>query len=153
MEAENLDLENQETLEIPSQVTGFRVANDFFGISVLDIQEVVKPQIVTPVPLVAPHFRGLINLRGQIVTSISLRTLFGLEDDLGKDHMNVIVGHEGGLFALVVDEIQDVIYVDKKSFEGPPENLDPQLKRFVSGVFKLESSLLSLLDLKKVLSF
>ncbi|MBT3583983.1 MAG: chemotaxis protein CheW [Halobacteriovoraceae bacterium] len=150
-ETENVHSINEASLEIPKQVCGFRIGDDFYGVSVLDVQEVIKPQNVTPIPLADKHVRGLINLRGQIVTSISLRTLFGLENDLAADHMNVIVRSNDSLFALVADEILDVMDLKPDRFEGPPETLDPNLKQYIKGVFKLENKLLILLDIEKIL--
>jgi purine-binding chemotaxis protein CheW len=95
------------------QFCGFKVGGDEYAIPVMEVQEVIKPQVVTPIPKAQDQIRGLINLRGQIVTCLSLRKLFNLEDDLTKDYMNIIVQGEDGLFSLVVDEVTDIVDVQE----------------------------------------
>lgn len=118
----------------------------------MEIQEVIKPLPVTTVPLAQSNVRGLINLRGQIVTCVSVRKQFGIDDDLNKDYMNIIVKGKDGLFSLVVDEVTDIIEVELKNLEPAPETLKPELKRFVQNVYKLEDGLVILLDVKKIIN-
>jgi len=135
-----------------NQLCGFRIKDGYYAISVLDVQEVIKPQRVTTVPLAPEYVRGLINLRGQIVTSISLKILFGMEDVATDDHMNIIVRSADSLYALVVDEILDVIDVERNTFEPTPDTLDPKVRKYIRGVYKLEKRLQILLDLDKILN-
>jgi len=135
-----------------NQLCGFKIGNGHYAVSVLDVQEVIKPQLLTPVPLAPSYVKGLINLRGQIVTAISLRTLFGLEEIESDDYMNIIVRSGDSLYSLVVDEILDVIDVERETYEPTPETLEEKIKRFIGGVYKLDSKLLILLDLEKVLN-
>jgi purine-binding chemotaxis protein CheW len=136
------------------QLCGFKVGTGFYAISVLDVQEVIKPQLVTKVPSSPAYIQGLINLRGQIVTAISLKSLFGLENayEKNEDYMNIIVKSGESLYALVVDEILDVIDVDEKTFESTPDTIDEKLRLLISGVYKLDANLLMLLDLEKTLN-
>lgn len=135
-----------------NQLCGFRIKDGYYAISVLDVQEVIKPQRVTTVPLAPEYVRGLINLRGQIVTSISLKKLFGMEDIATHDHMNIIVRSAESLYALVVDEILDVIDVERNAFEPTPDTLDPKIRKYIKGVYKLDKRLQILLDLDKILN-
>lgn len=135
------------------QLCGFRIGENYYGVSVFNVQEVIKPQRLTVIPTVGEEVRGLINLRGQIVTAISLRKLFGLEDDLSKPHMNIIVRNDdGALFALVVDEILDVIDVEEKDYENTSSVLNDGLGEYINGVFKLEEKLLIYLNLEKLIA-
>ncbi len=136
--------------DILKQLCGFRVGDAFFAIPVVEVQEVIRPQKITNVPLSDPYILGLINLRGQIVTCLSLRAMFGLKDDSSEDQMNIIVKDGDSLYALVVDEILDVIDMEEESFENTPPTLDTKIKEYVSGVHKLESKLLIVLSLEKV---
>lgn len=135
-----------------TQLCGFKIGSGHYSVPVLDVQEVIKPQTVTPVPLSPNYVRGLINLRGQIVTSISLRTLFGLPESNSEDYMNIIVRSGDSLYALIVDEILDVIDVDTRTFEKTPETLDDKIRKYIGGVYKQEKRLLILLDLNKILN-
>ena len=134
------------------QLCGFKIRGDFYAIPVLEVQEVIKPQKLTPVPLSQDYVRGLINLRGQIVTSLRLRDLFKMNEPDLDDHMNIIVSGEDSLYALVVDEILDVIEVEQDSFEDIPETIDENVKKFIKGVYKLKDKLIILLDLEKILT-
>jgi len=135
-----------------SQLCGFKILEGHYAIPVLEVQEVVKPQRVTPVPLGPDYVDGLINLRGQIVTAINLRVLFGLEKEKeNEDYMNIIVRWGDGLYALVVDEIMDVMDIENATFEETPDTIDDSLKKYIRGVFKQESNLLTLLSLEKIL--
>lgn len=132
------------------QYCGFKIGDEEYAIPVMQVQEVIKPQLVTPIPLAQDQIRGLINLRGQIVTCISLRRLFGKEDNLEKDYMNIIVKGNDGLFSLVVDEITDIIDVGVSSLEKSPDTINPKLKRFVNKIFKRKHGLVILLKIEEL---
>lgn len=134
-----------------NQYCGFKVGDSLYGISVLYVQEIIKPQNVTAIPLTGSFLRGLINLRGQIVTSISLRHLFGLEDDLRKDHINLIVNSEDSLVSFVVDEVCDVIEIDKNDIKQTPKSLDANIRDYVDGVHHLNNQILILLNPEEIL--
>ena len=134
-----------------NQYCGFKIGDEEYAIPVMEVQEVIKPQQVTPIPLSQDQIRGLINLRGQIVTSVSLRKLFGKEDDLSKDHMNIIVRGSDGLFSLVVDEITDIIDIQACSVEKAPDTINAKLKKYVSKIFKREQGLVILLKIDELI--
>ena len=91
----------------------------------LQVQEVIRYQAMTRVPLAPTVVSGLINLRGQIVTAIDLRRRLGLAGpaDEGLHPMNVVVRTDDGAVSLLVDEIGDVVEVTDDAFEPPPETL------------------------------
>jgi purine-binding chemotaxis protein CheW len=136
------------------QLCGFTIGKGSYAIPVLEVQEVVRPQKLTPVPLAPSYVDGLINLRGQIVTAINLRKLFYLEDKEDQnDYMNIIVrSDDENLYALVVDEIMDVIDVEQSTFEVTPDTLDDKIQDYLKGVYKLDKMLLTLLNLDKILN-
>ena len=133
-----------------TQYCTFQVGDNFFGVPVLEVQEVIRPQAITPVPLAEKQIRGLINLRGQIVTLVNLRELFGLGTGQEETTMNVVVKSNESLYALVVDGIHDVLDVELDSFDRTPPTLDPQLRPFVKGIHKISGNLLIVLDLTKI---
>jgi chemotaxis protein methyltransferase CheR len=92
---------------------------------VQQVQEVVRPQPITPVPLAPKVVRGLINLRGQILTAIDLRHRLGLGELSDRTKlMNVVVRTDESPVSFLVDEIGEVLDVDESSFEAPPELLN-----------------------------
>lgn len=130
-----------------TQLCTFRLNGMLFGVEVLRVQEVIRTQPMTAVPKAGDVVRGLINLRGQIVTAIDLRERLRLpprDDDSGP--MNVVVRVEDGAVSFLVDEIGDVIEVNDDQFEPAPETLGSELSRVITGVCKLDSELLLQLD-------
>src|SRR5262245_45880700 len=111
-------------MEDERQYCTFFVANHCFGLDVLKVQEIIRYQETTRVPLASSVVRGLINLRGEIVTAIDLRRRLELEDR-PADHLpvNVVVHTGDGAVSLLIDEIGDVLAVSEKLFERPPETL------------------------------
>jgi len=145
---------NEESeVNVLNQLCGFKIGDGYYAVPVLEVQEVIKPLSVTDVPLSPEYVRGLINLRGQIVTLIDLRKLFGLEaKDAEDEYMNIIVRSGDSLYSLVVDEILDVIDVEQRTYETTPETLSDRIRKYISGVYKLDEKLLILLNLEKILN-
>jgi purine-binding chemotaxis protein CheW len=134
------------------QFCTFTLGSLYLGIEVLQVQEVIRAQEMTPVPLAPRAVTGLINLRGQIVTAIDLRRRLGLPDrPAGTDAMNVVVRTDDGAVGLLVDEIGDVVEVSPEAFEPPPETLPQDARGLIRGVFKLPGGLLLALDTRQAL--
>ena len=134
------------------QYCGFKVAGEEYAIPVMEVQEVIKPQMVTSIPLAQEQVRGLINLRGQIVTCLSLRKLFNQEDDLTKNYMNIIVKGRDGLFSLVVDEVTDIIDIEVVQLERAPDTINPNLRQYVEKIYKREKGLVILLNISELVN-
>lgn len=130
----------------------FRLDRQWLGIPVVLIQEVLTGQTVTPVPLSSSEVEGFLNLRGQIVTAVDLRSVLGLPArDQGLACMNVVVRQDDELFSLIVDEVGDVLEVGEGSVEPTPKTLDAVWKTCSRGVVRMESGLLVVLDVDTVL--
>lgn len=129
------------------QFSTFFVADLFFGVDVLHVQEVLRSQQMTSVPQAPEVIEGLINLRGQIVTAIDMRRRLQLPPRSGeKMPMNIVVRTLDGAVSLLVDEIGDVLDMDATTYERPPENLDPAARQLIRGIYKLKDRLLLVLD-------
>jgi purine-binding chemotaxis protein CheW len=130
-----------------TQYCTFWVGSLYLGIDVHKVQEVMRTLEMTPVPLASPAVRGLINLRGQIVTAIDMRRRLGLpERDADRDPMNVVMRTDDGAISLLVDEIGDVIEVNESAFERVPDTLQGDARALIRGVYKLNGQLLLILD-------
>jgi purine-binding chemotaxis protein CheW len=117
-----------------------------FGIEVEKVQEVIRHQSMTRVPLSPKLIGGLINLRGQIVTAIDLRLRLGLPERKPDElPMNVVARSEDGAVSLLVDEIGDVLEVQEQQFEDVPQTMR-QGRDLIRGVYKLPDRLLLVLD-------
>ena len=135
------------------QLCTFVLGDLVFGIDVMSVQEVIRHQEMTPIPLTSSVVRGLINLRGQIVTAIDLRARLGLAPRTGETFpMNVVVRTSDVVVSFLVDDIGDVLHVDDATFERVPETVSGLLREHVQGVHKLDGRLLLMLDAEKVAS-
>lgn len=130
------------------QFCTFHIGDLFLGLEVVRVQEVLHEFPVTPVPASSALVRGLINLRGQIVTAVDLRERLGLDESADTPPSTAIVLEaDGELLGLVVDHAGDVVEVDADSFEAPPDTLNGELRRLIRGAYKLDDRLLLVLDL------
>src|SRR5271168_3061963 len=135
------------------QYCTFILDGHYFGIDVLKVQEIIRYQQMTRVPLAAPAIRGLINLRGQIVTGIDLRSRLGMKDRPADQlPVNVVVQTSDGAVSLLVDEIGDVLEVSEKLFERPPETLRGMARELIRGAYKLKDALLLILDTERTVN-
>lgn len=135
------------------QLCTFSLDGLLFGIEISRVQEVIRHQAMTPVPLASPAVRGLINRRGQIVTAIDLRRRLQLrERPEGELAMNVVVHTGDEAVSLLVDEVGEVADVEEASFEPPPDTLTGSARGLILGAYKLDGRLLLLLDTERVAS-
>lgn len=133
------------------QFTTFYLGERFYGIDVMQVQEVTKPLPLTPVRLAPRHIKGLINLRGQIATAIGLRELFGLDSvENESESMTVVCKVQGNLLALLVDKIGDVVEAVDKSFESTPDTVPIAIRKVMKGVYKTEDGILSVIGVENL---
>jgi purine-binding chemotaxis protein CheW len=137
-------------VQTSGQLSTFFVADLFFGVDVLDVQEVLRSQQMTPVPQASEMVEGLINLRGQIVTAIDMRRRLRLPPHAeNQTPMNMVVRTSDGVVSLLVDEIGDVLDVDAVDYERSPSNLDLAARELIRGVYKLKDRVLLVLDTER----
>jgi purine-binding chemotaxis protein CheW len=133
----------EQTNHPPQQLVTFKTGEYSFGIDVLEVQEVLKHQRMTYVPLAPEEVRGLLNLRGHIVTAIGMRERLNLETCSEEaEEMNLIVSLRDGAASLVVDAVGDVITLDPTRYKPRPRALKTPLKEMVLGVYESEKGLL-----------
>ena len=136
-----------------AQLSTFHVGRYLFGIDVALVQEIVRMQAITPVPLSAPEIAGLINLRGEVLTAIDLRARLGLPPGQdGHDSVNVVVRLDEEPVSLLVDEIGGVIEVSAIPFETTPSTVDPAVRDLLVGAYTLPDRLLLALNARKILA-
>jgi len=125
----------------------FLVAGHHLGVDVLEVQEVLRQQRLTSVPLAPREVEGLINLRGQIVPAIDLRRVLKLTPrPHGQECFSVVARSHDGPVCLHVDEIGDVVDLGAAGIEPPPINLEPAIRNLLRGVYQLKDRLLLVLD-------
>lgn len=129
-----------------------KIADQRFGIPVLQVQDVLRELAVTKIPLSPPEIAGSLNLRGRIVTAIDVRKRLGIPPLGGeKKCMSVVVEQNNELFSLIIDSVGDVLSLDGDLFEKNPNTLDPAWRDISTGIFQLEDELLIIMDVSKLL--
>jgi len=135
------------------QFSTFYLDKLLFGVEVGKVQEVIRYQDMTRVPLASAVVTGLINLRGQIVTALDLRRRLELSERAAERlPMNVVVRNGEEAVSLLVDEIGDVLEVEDETFEAPPETLQGVARELIRGAYKLKDRLLLVLDTEKTVN-
>ncbi|MDI9350033.1 MAG: chemotaxis protein CheW [Candidatus Symbiobacter sp.] len=128
------------------------IAGQIFGIPVLDVHDVLGPQNITRIPLAPPEVAGSLNLRGRIVTALDIRLRLGLPPrGADESSMSTVVEHHGELYSLMVDSVGEVLTLDPKDFLRSPATLDPRWRESAIGVYRLDSELLVVLDIARIL--
>lgn len=147
---ENTDQQLDQNL---IELSTFLVGDALCGMDILTIQEINKLIDMTSVPQAPDYVLGILNLRGQIITSIDLGEKLGLgKTDMSQDPRNIIVNSKGEHIGLMVRKISDVVQADKEKFEPPPSNMGGIQGEFFTGVYKTKNKLIGILDVEKVLT-
>jgi purine-binding chemotaxis protein CheW len=129
------------------------VAEQLFGVSVLGVRAIMRAQPVTRIPLAPPEIAGSLNLRGRIVTAIDLRRRLRLPPaPSGPPPMSVVTERDGELYALQVDQVCEVLRLDIARFERTPPTLSPDRAVYCTGLYRLETTLMLVLDLERLLT-
>ena len=135
-----------------TELVTFYVGDALCGMDIIKIQEINKLMKMTEVPQSPEYVKGILNLRGQIVTIIDLGEKLGLSStDLSDDRRNIIVNSEGEYIGLLVDRISDVVQAEMDKVEPAPANIGGVQGKYFNGVFKTEDSLVGILDVEEVL--
>ncbi len=128
------------------------IAEQKFGIPVLQVQDVLREQKVTHVPLAPPEVAGTLNLRGRIVTAIDVRKRLGLPDcDDKTSSMSVVVEHKDELYSLIIDKVGDVLNFKESNFEKNPGTLDPLWRDISTGIYQQDDTLIVIIDVSSLL--
>ncbi|WP_420452496.1 chemotaxis protein CheW [Ilumatobacter sp.] len=131
----------------------FRLGDHLLGVDVRDVQEVLHGVDVTPIPHAPASVAGLINLRGQIATTIDLRTRLGIDASSRRsDPTHVVVRSAGEPVSLLVDSIGEVLEVGHELHEPPPVTIDDAVSHLIVGTYKLTDELLLVLDVARVVA-
>ncbi len=134
-----------------ARMVTFELEGRLYGVDVNAVQEVLRGQTRTRVPLAPTSVAGLINLRGQVLAAMDLREQLGLPPRAvdAPEPMLVVIRVDGEPIALLVDRIGAVVDVNDESFEPPPDTLTGPTRELIRGAYKLEGELLLALDVER----
>lgn len=136
-----------------SQYIKIRMGDEYFGIDIKYIDNIVRMQHITRVPKSLNYIKGVINLRGEVVPVFSLRLKMGLEEiEQNKNNRIIILKVEGDIVGIIVDEVKEVVNISTNDIEKVYRESNDGLPNFLLGVGKDNDSLISLLDINEVLS-
>lgn len=131
----------------------FKLANEVYGINVMQVQEILRYSEIAPVPGAPLYVLGIINLRGNVVTVINTRARFGLESCEVTDNTRVVViESEKQVIGILVDSASEVVYLKESEIDDAPNVGNEESAQFIQGVSNRDGELLILVDLDKLLS-
>jgi len=129
------------------------VAGQTCGVPVASVRDILGAQVITRVPLAPPEIAGSLNLRGRIVTAVDLRRRLRLPPpDEGQMLMSVVAEHGGDLYALLVDQVSEVMSLKSRHSSRIPQRWSQPGRAFSAGIYRLEDRLLVVLDVSKLLT-
>lgn len=134
------------------QLVGFRNGDEFFGVPINKVREIVRVPEITPVPDMPEFLKGVINLRGRIVAVVDMSKRLGVAGSGVKKTNRVLILEIGGsLTGLIVDSVSEIVKLDEGAIEPPPEVISSIGAEYVTGVGKLRDRLFVLLEIEKLL--
>lgn len=135
------------------QYIKIKLNDEFFGIDIKYIDNIVRMQHITRVPKSHAYIKGVINLRGEVIPVFSLRLKMGMEEiDETKNSRIIIIKYDGDSVGLIVDEVKEVSNLGSDEIEKVYRDSSENAHNFILGVGKQGDNLISLLDIGEVLS-
>lgn len=137
------------------QLVGFTLGEEDFGVDILSVQEINRVTEITKIPNTPDFVKGVINLRGNVIPVIDLRSRLGMPEKENDKQTRIIVADvDDRTVGLVVDAVSEVIRMDSKLVEPPPALIGAGSTKgdYIKGVGKLDDKLLMLLDINSMFS-
>lgn len=127
-----------------------KLGSEQYGININYIDNIVRMQKITRVPKAQPYFKGVINLRGEIVPVMSLRLKFGLPDDEITDKTRIIIIklEQQATVGIIVDQVNEVVTLDEDSIEKTTVDANNDMASYISAIGKSKGELISLLSIQ-----
>lgn len=160
---EVMEFENKEEVEgkvesevLDDVITQYIVVNigdEFFGIDIMNIDNIVRMQRITRVPKTSDFFKGVINLRGEVVPVMSLRKKMGIEEDVITNASRIIIVKIDGQYSvgILVDAVKEVISLAESSVENVVRGVANDRAMYLKGIGKFNDELISLLNINSIL--
>ena len=130
-----------------------QIGSEKYGIDIGYVDNIVRMQKITRVPKAQAYFKGIINLRGDIVPVMSIRTKMGIEDDVftGKSRIIILKIEEKGLLGVIVDEVCEVVALSSDEIDEPTISSSNAKENFINGIGKHGEELISLFEINSII--
>lgn len=152
--AESLAAEQDEEIADDREaILAFRLGDEWYAVGIEHVREIYNEYIVTRIPCVPSHIRGVINIRGEIISVTDLAAMMGVShEEESAEGCAIVVQNDECATAMVVDAISDIVEVPRGSIEPPLATMDKgQTADFVTGSVYLDDRLVALINTEKVL--
>ena len=143
---------NHNTNETDDRYLCFALGVEEFGIPLLNVKEVIAMPEITPMPQSPSYFLGIMNLRGQVISIIDLRTKLGIKPQEKSETAVIICDLKPNNIGIVVDSIDRVIHPSKDQISEKPQLEEQKKNTYIQGVYREEDRLVLLLDIAKTLN-
>ena len=140
---------NGDVTEEKKQFIAVALSSEIYGIDIGYVDTIVRMQKITRVPKAQSYFKGVINLRGEIVPVMSIRLKMGFEDDVFTDSSRIIILkiEDQGKLGVIVDEVREVVNLGADEIDKPSHDAKDNKHSFINGIGKNENDLISLFDI------
>ncbi len=136
----------------PVKYICFGLGQEEFGIPLLTVKEVLAIPEITPIPQTPPHFLGIINLRGNVISIMDLRAKFGIKTNNNDETTVIILDFGDYQLGIVVDRVDSVLSLDQDQISNKPHIESSKSTDYISGVYRQDKKLILILDIAKALS-
>lgn len=142
------------SLEIENKYVIFKLAEEYYGLSIDNVISIEKPSQTTRIPNAPSYIEGVINLRGEVIPVIDLRDKLGMETrDLDRGSRIIVVSSNEIFAGLIVDTSSEVLEIHRENIDKPPTNENEEYIDYIKGIGKTKDRLVILLDLTKILEY
>ena len=148
------EIQNLEVASEGKQYIVVRLGSEQYGIDIKYIDNIVRMARITRVPGAQKYFKGVINLRGEIIPVMSLRLKFDLEPDEYTNSTRIIIIklESQSAIGIIVDEVKEVVTLDEASIEKPTSSSANDIGiQYLSGIGKHGDGLITLLNISSVI--
>lgn len=146
--------EQLEVVEnVKKQYIVVKIGNEQYGIDISYVDNIVRMQKITRVPKAQSYFKGIINLRGEVVPVMSIRIRMGLQDDVFTNASRIIILKidQQGALGIIVDEVKEVVTLGSEEIEKGTSQVKDGRETYINGIGKNGDELISLLDINSIL--
>ena len=137
------------------QLVSFHLGEELYGVSIMDVKEIVRLQNVRYIPNAPYYVEGIINLRGEIIPIIDLHKRFNIPavaktEETEMEGCFIILDIEGNKIGIIIDKVERVVTVQREDVKDPPQMLTGIGTEYIDGVIREEQGYLIMLNTRKL---